>query len=193
MNKKIRYIVFLSVLGTVSSYPQTQDNVPATAKSKLELRKEGVQKLGFLIGNWESETWFYIDGKRPEEPEKGTYTAEWTLNGAFVTDDISASHQGVRYLGKSYHSYNPHTQRFETWYFDSDGLVVLYPNGRWQDDKTLVFTGKDADPSGVVEKRTYFQITSADSFNLLEKQDYGDGKGFVTVLEVSYTRIKDGQ
>ncbi|BFP42996.1 hypothetical protein FGF1_38410 [Flavobacteriaceae bacterium GF1] len=155
---------------------------------KLEERRKGTEKLGFLVGEWESETWYYLDGKRPSEPEKGTYKAEWTLNGAFITDDISAAHQGNPYLGKSYHTYNPNTKLFETYYFDSDGLVVLYPNGKWENTQTLVFSGKDADHSRVIEKRTYFQIHSTDSFDLVEKQDYGDGKGFVTVLEVKYQR-----
>lgn len=154
-------------------------------------RQNGTKKLAFLIGEWKSQTWFYFDGKKPKEPEEGTYKAEWALNESFVTDDIVASHQGKLYLGKSYHSYNPYTQSFETWYFDSDGLVVLYPNGKWKDSKTLVFSGKDANPNGVVEKRTYFQINSQDSFDLVEKQDYGDGKGFVTVLEVSYIRVSN--
>ncbi|UJH67199.1 hypothetical protein [Allomuricauda sp. SCSIO 65647] len=42
---------------------------------------------------------------------------------------------------------------------------------------------------GIIEEYTYFQINSSDSFDLVEKQDYGDGKGFVTILEVKYKRI----
>ncbi len=159
--------------------------------SDLELRRQGTQKLGFLVGEWETETWFYWDGKRPETPEKGTYSASWTLHDTFVTDDIRTLHNGNEYLGRGFHSYNPTTQKYETWYFDSDGIVVLYPNGQWEDDNTLVFKGRDANPSGVVEKHTYFQISSPDSFDLVEKQDYGDGRGFVTVLEVKYQRVRD--
>ncbi len=44
-----------------------------------------------------------------------------------------------------------------------------------------IFKGKDVNPSKVLEKRTYFQINSPDSFDLIEKQDYGDGNGFVNV------------
>lgn len=189
MNKKIAYILYLSVLTATLGYSQTNDSTPTTALSKLEQKREGTKKLAFLIGDWATETWFYSDGRRPKRPEKGTYKAYWTLNNTFITDDINALHNGEEYLGKGYHSYNPKTKLYETWYFDSDGIVVRYPNGEWQDEKTLVFKGKDVNLSGIVEKRTYFQINSSDSFDLVEKQDYGDGKGFVTVLEVKYKRI----
>ncbi len=192
LNKTI-YTLLVSTLLAFSGYSQSMETITAKATTQLEQKKQGTKKLDFLVGEWESETWYHHNGKRPERPEKGTYKAEWTLNGAFITDAISASHQGKMYLGKSYHSYNPHTQLFETWYFDSDGLVVLYPNGQWEDSKTLVFIGKDANPSGVVEKRTYFKVHSPDSFDLVEKQDYGDGKGLVTVLEVKYKRVTNGK
>ncbi|MDC6364571.1 MULTISPECIES: DUF1579 family protein [Flavobacteriaceae] len=183
-------MVFLLLLhfGMVNAQEKPKTMDWETAK---KARLEGTKKLAFLIGEWKSETWFYKEGKRPEQPEVGSYKAEWSLNGAFISDDISATHQGNVYLGKSYHSFNPYTQLFETWYFDSDGLVVLYPNGKWEDSNTLVFSGKDVNPSGIVAKKTYFKINSPDSFDLIEKQDYGDGKGFVAVLEVKYKRISN--
>ncbi len=189
--KKITYVLCLSALTVVLSYSQTKEDTPTATRSKLEQKREGTQKLDFLVGEWKTETWFYGDGKRPDKPEKGTYSAYWTLNNTFITDDILAFHNGETYLGKGYHSYNPDTQRYETWYFDSDGMVVRYPNGKWVDENTLVFKGKDVHPSGIVEKHTYFQIISPDAFELVEKQDYGDGNGFVTVLEVKYKRLRE--
>ncbi len=185
-------LCFLALFWVFIAISQSNPTEKLDWETAKKEKLEGTKKLAFLIGEWESETWFYVDGKRPEESEKGRYKAAWALNGAFVTDDIVATHQGEQYLGKGYHSYNPHTQLFETWYFDSDGLVVLYPNGKWEDDKTLVFSGKDANPSGVVAKKTYFSIHSASAFDLIEKQDYGDGKGFVTVLQVNYKRVAHG-
>lgn len=173
-------------LGFSQSNNTTLINTTLASEQKIK----GTQKLGFLIGDWETESWFYWNGKRPDKTEKGNYKAYYTLNKAFVTDDIQARHNGKDYLGKGFHSYNPQTQHYETWYFDSDGIVVFYPGGYWEDDSTLVFKGKDVNPSKIVEKRTYFKINSPDSFDLIEKQDYGDGNGFVTVLEVKYKRIQ---
>ena len=59
-----------------------------------------------------------------------------------------------------------------------------------EDERTLVFVGKDTHESGIEEKRTYFSIKSKVAFSLIEKQDYGDWKGLVTVLEVEYRRVK---
>ena len=170
-------LCFLALFWVIIAISQSNPTEKLDWETAKKEKLEGTKKLAFLIGEWESETWFYVDGKRPEEPEKGTYKAAWALNGAFVTDDIAATHQGEQYLGKGYHSYNPHTQLF----------------GKWEDDKTLVFSGKDANPSGVVAKKTYFSIHSPSAFDLIEKQDYGDGKGFVTVLQVNYKRVAHGK
>ena len=123
-------IIHLSLLlATCPGFSQSSDTTISNRASTLEKKIKGTQKLDFLIGEWETESWFYGDGKRPKKPEKGSYKAAFTLNGAFVTDDIQAKHNGEDYMGKGFHSYNPGTQRYETWYFDSDGLVVLYPDG----------------------------------------------------------------
>ena len=182
--------ILILPMTTYLGFSQSNDTTLSNTTLALEQKIKGTQKLDFLIGEWETESWFYWNGKRPNKPEKGSYKAYYTLNKTFVTDDIQAKHNGYDYLGKGFHSYNPKTQHYETWYFDSDGIVVFYPGGYWEDDNTLVFKGKDVNPGKIVEKRTYFKINSPDSFDLIEKQDYGDGNGFVTVLEVKYKRIQ---
>jgi hypothetical protein len=152
-------------------------------------RREGVARLHFMLGEWRTTEWLYENGRKPDQPVRGWQRVTLVLDGLFVRQEIiSPVGSKTPYQGHGYLSFNPKTQQYETWYFDNDGVTVIYDGGVWRDDKTLIFTGRDATPGKVKEKRTIFTRLSAHAYELREEQDYGDGKGFVTVLEVVHRR-----
>ena len=147
-------------------------------------------KLAALVGNWKTESKFWMDPSKAPEVSKGTARNQWALGKRFIEQEYRGKVMGQAFQGSGLLGYDKvKKQYFSTW-ADSMGTGIMISEGSYDAaNKQIDMTGKFSCPLTDSDRsaRTLTRFVNKNEF-VFEMFDKGpDGKEFKT-MEITYKK-----
>jgi len=144
------------------------------------------EELDFLIGDWNVDSNLRLgDGTWEHTP--ATSQIKLDLSGCLLSERFAGTRAGHEFTALALMAFNNTSKKLQRLWSDSEhGLLVIYEGNRNANEMVLE-TDILIDGKSVKLRNVYLEI-SRDSFNLESSRSTDNGKTWVTVTRLRYTR-----
>lgn len=150
------------------------------------------QELAALVGDWKTESKWWVSPNREPETSKGTAQNKWILGKRFLEQNYQSSVRGQQFQGKGMIGYDNVTHSYISTWADSMTTQIMWSVGRFDPQaRSWTFIGTYVDPvtKESKETRAVTRIENAKK-HFFEMYDRGPNGQEWKTLEIAYTRVK---
>lgn len=202
MNKTTHLLgtIFVCVVMITAGTLHAQDKKPTPEQMAAMMEKwkvasspnENHKKLDALVGSWEVETRFWMNGPdQPPSVSKGTAEYHWILGGRFLEETVKSEMMGMPFEGYGLNGYDNLRKKYTFSWVDNTSTGLFTGDGTADPTgKVITSFGKMDDPmTGEMDKEVKYvlRIVSKDKlvFEMYDLQTSDKMNG-----ELVYTRKK---
>ncbi|MFN8176914.1 MAG: DUF1579 family protein [bacterium] len=165
--------------------------VPPAAK-ELDPSEPGPvhERLKFYVGDWHFTMTHMLNADEPQTSE-GTAHCEPILGGRYLQTVTKATMGTLPFEALSLAGYDNVTGEHINVWIDNTGTGAFVSRGRLDEDETLLFTGRFADPKlGELPYQMRTTVTGPDSYTVEMSVIFPGSTEGRKVMEAKYTRVK---
>ena len=112
------------------------------------------------------------------------------INGCGIEENWTSVGGKTAYVGKSINAFNTEKQKWEQYWFASDGSINYSGNGEYK-DQAMRFTGSGKDAQGAFITNFIFFNDEPDKIRQYLERSYDGGKTYIPIFELTYKRKKE--
>ena len=135
--------------------------------------------LAPFVGSWKGEVTMWMGPDGEPMVEQSVAEVSWILGGRFLSWKNTGEFGDMPYEGLAIEGYNNGEQRYESFWIDNFGTLMLFFTGSCSDDGTsrdMATQFADAIAGGTIDYRTEYQWIDDDHFTYSTFMDKGDGE-----------------
>ena len=172
--------VALALAAACAALPLRAQAPPPLSPEQLAFQQE--------VGTWDAEVRFWMDPAEEPMVAKGEEVNTLIIDGAFLETRFTSTFGGQPYEGRGHTGFDVHHQRYISTWADTDRLLVV-STGKKDAQGALVLTSRRPDAKGRMQDWREVS-TRVDADHRVFVMSRKDGKGWVKVMEIRYTRRK---
>lgn len=135
--------------------------------------------LAPFVGSWKGKVTMWMGPDGEPMVEQSVAEVSWILEGRFLSWKNTGEFGGMPFEGLAIEGYNNGEQRYESFWIDNFGTLMLFFTGSCSDDgASRDMAGQFADPiaGGTIDYRSEHQWIDDDHFTYSTFMDKGDGE-----------------
>lgn len=175
---------FISLLFLIAALPAfAQEGMPPMG------RPAEMDKVEFLLGDWDVTMKMRMSPEAPWVESKGTATTETILDGCVQRMTFEGDVMGMPLVGMDHLSFNRETGQFESFWVDNMSASFSKMSGSLEGD-SMVMTGKTMRMGQEMHMRTVSEKVSDDVFEWTMEDSFDGGETWNESMIMTYTRKK---
>jgi hypothetical protein len=166
------------------------DKLPGAEWEKAnQLSPEHVDLAKNLVGQWDTESSFWMVPGQAPQVSKGHATLDPIMGARFIKQSYEGEMEGKKFKGEGLFGYNTVSKEYETTWIDSSATGIMLSSGKKDAKGDIVFSGGYDDPMSGQKKtaKSVLHIDSRDKWTFTMYDRGTDGAEHKT-LEVVYNR-----
>lgn len=144
------------------------------------------RQFDFWVGEWEAFN--------PKGNKGGDSKISIILDSCIILEEWTSAgttQQGIKYMGKSFNTYNRSTKQWQQTWVDNVGGSTEFLRGERSDGKIIFYADKVVGPKGeIFMRRLTFTKLSGDKVRQFGERSDDQGKTWATEYDLEYRRKK---
>lgn len=169
----------------------SQEQIMAMMK---ELATPGVEHKALkpLVGNWKTETKFWMKPGEKPSISKGKAKHSWILGDRFVQQNFTGTWDGKPFTGTGMLGYDKAKKEYVSVWLDTMGTGIMSSNGTFDAEKKelTMFTTFQCPVAKAEKKVKMVTKILSDKSHVFSFYDTAPDGTEYTTMEITYTRIK---